>query len=75
MYSYKRCIQLCKEDLLTYTDEQLYQLGGVMGIHLNKDRDQLAEEIATMLINKNWRSRKAHMLEAELPYAGDIRKA
>nr|QBK88150.1 MAG: ankyrin repeat protein [Marseillevirus LCMAC202] len=75
MYSYKRCINLCIQDLLTYTDKQLYQLGGVMGLALDKDRDQLAEEIATMLINKNWRSRKAHMLEAELPYAGDIRKA
>nr|QBK87128.1 MAG: regulator of chromosome condensation protein [Marseillevirus LCMAC201] len=75
MFPYQRSIQICIKDLLTYPNQQLLLLAAVMDIPLNQNRHRLAEDIATRLIDQNWPLHKAHMLEAELPYAGNIHAA
>ncbi len=72
MYSYQKCIELGKQDLIKYPKEQLYQLGGVMGLPLNVGHSVLAENIAVKLIDKHWVPQYGNMTREELPYGGSM---
>jgi hypothetical protein len=74
-YSYQKCIELGKQDLIKYPKKQLYQLGRVMGLPLDIDHSELAENIAVKLIDRHWAQQRGNMTKEELPYGGDISKA